>query len=116
MSAVKSPAGATAYNLGPTGMIPVGEGRDFQVGDSSITVFRARNGEVFATQATCPHRGGPLADGIIGGGKVICPLHSYKFELATGSPVGHDCEALKTYPISINESGDLLLTLNVGNE
>ncbi|GAC1390916.1 MAG: nitrite reductase small subunit NirD [Ktedonobacteraceae bacterium] len=101
------------YNLGPVSRLPLGEGRLFQVGHIAITVFRTRGGEVFATQPSCPHRGGPLADGLIGAGKVICPLHAYKFDLATGQPVGHTCEALKIYPISLSETGDILLSLDV---
>ncbi len=98
------------HNLGSVEMIPYGEGRAFQVGALSIAVFRTRSGELFATQSTCPHKGGPLADGIVGGGKVICPLHANKFELATGKPVGNDCPALKTYPVRLNESNEILLT------
>jgi len=97
------------HHLGPLEQIPVGEGRTFQVGDLTVSVFRTRTGDVFATQAACPHKGGPLADGILGGGKVICPLHAYKFELATGRPVGNDCPALQTYPVWVTEAGELLL-------
>jgi nitrite reductase (NADH) small subunit len=49
---------------------------------------------------------------LIGAGKVICPLHAYKFDLATGQPIGHMCEALKTYPVSLSETGDILLSLD----
>jgi nitrite reductase (NADH) small subunit len=98
------------YNLGPLANIPLGEGRMAQVGASVIAVFRTRAGEVYATQAWCPHRGGPLADGIVGAGKVICPLHSFKFDLATGQPIGGDCDALRTYPVTVNAAGDVLLT------
>ena len=100
---------AGVCNLGPVSMIPMGEGRSFRVDDVTITVFRTRTGEVFATQALCPHKSGPLADGILGGGKIICPLHAYKFDLATGQPVGNDCEALTKYPISISADDELLL-------
>ncbi|MBV9707955.1 MAG: Rieske 2Fe-2S domain-containing protein, partial [Chloroflexi bacterium] len=63
-----------------------------------------------ATQSACTHKGGPLADGLIGAGKLICPLHAYKFELATGQPLGHTCAALTTYPVSLSETGDILLS------
>jgi nitrite reductase (NADH) small subunit len=89
--------------------IPLGEGRLFRVGEVPIAVFRGRAGEVFATQADCPHRGGPLADGIMGGGKLICPLHGFKFDLATGQPEGGACAALATYRVSVSEDGDILL-------
>ena len=66
-------------NLGAIERIPPGEGREFLIGDEEITIFRLRSGKVHAVQAKCPHRNGPLADGFVGDGKVICPYHSYKF-------------------------------------
>lgn len=103
--------GTRYYNLGPLSRIPLGEGRTFQIGNVAVAVFHTRSGNVYATQATCPHKAGPLADGIVGSGKVICPLHTYKFDLATGEPVGHNCGSLKTHPVSLDESGDILLSL-----
>lgn len=102
---------APGVNLGPADLIPLGEGRSFQVGDALIAVFRARGGQLFATQALCPHKRGPLADGIVGGGKVVCPLHAYRFDLATGRPVQNDCKALQTYPVHISEDGDIVVSL-----
>jgi nitrite reductase (NADH) small subunit len=100
-----------AHNLGPVEQIPIGEGRTFQVGGLAVAVFRTRTGELFAAQAACPHKGGRLADGIMGAGKVICPLHAYKFDLANGQPVGNDCPALRTYPVRLNASGEIVLNL-----
>ncbi len=100
------------YNLGPIERIPLGEGRSFRVEDTAVAIFRTRKNEVFATQATCPHKGGPLADGIVGDGKVVCPLHAYKFQLATGDALGHTCGALTTYAVSLDEDGNILLYLD----
>lgn len=110
MSIMMTP-GKVLYNLGSLHRLPPGEGRTFQVGETSIAVFRTRKDEVYATQATCPHKMGPLADGITGDGTVICPLHTYKFALATGESIGNTCTALKTYPISLSETGEMLLWL-----
>ena len=101
----------TVYNLGSRERIPPGEGRVFRVRDTDVAIFRTRAGQVFATQATCPHRGGPLADGLVGAGKVICPLHSYVFELATGQSVESSCEHLRTYAVSLNDAGEIMLVL-----
>lgn len=101
----------TRYNLGALANVPPGEGRTFEVAGQQIAIFRTRHNQLYATQATCPHKGGPLADGIVGAGKVICPLHSYKFALATGEPVGNPCNALTTYPVTLNEEEQILLTL-----
>lgn len=100
-----------AVDLGPLASIPIGEGRTFILDGHLVAVFRTRNGEVFATQAECPHRGGPLADGILGAGQVICPLHARTFDLATGEARGHDCDALRTYPVAVAGTGHLLLTV-----
>ena len=99
------------YNLGPIEQVPVGEGRTFQLGRMEVAVFRGRDGKVLATQALCPHRQGLLADGLTGNNRVVCPLHSYKFSLLTGQPIGNDCEALQTYEVSLNEAGEILLVL-----
>ncbi len=108
-----APSEKSLYNLGPITRLPPGEGRAFRVGNLTVAVFRTRGEELFATQSVCPHKGGPLVDGIVGDGKVICPLHANKFDLATGSPVGNACEALKTYVVSLSETGDILLHLDV---
>ncbi len=99
------------YDLGPVDQIPIGEGRLLRIGHIPVAVFRARDGSVFSTQALCPHMGGPLADGIIGGGELQCPLHGYKFELDTGKPVGNDCKALKTYRVEVSEQQHILIAL-----
>jgi len=105
------PKDKVIYNLGPLQRIPVGEGRSFRVEATMIAIFRTRRNEVFATQANCPHKGGPLADGILGDGKIVCPLHTYKFQLATGEALGHTCGSLTTYPVSVDENGNVLLYL-----
>jgi nitrite reductase (NADH) small subunit len=98
-------------SLGPVDRIPIGEGREFEVEGELIAVFRARDGGIFGTQARCPHRDGHLADGVIGGGLVVCPLHTFRFEMATGRPAGNNCPALKTYRVKINEDGEVVLSL-----
>jgi nitrite reductase (NADH) small subunit len=94
--------------------IPPGEGRTFQVGPRRIAVFHARGGQVFATQAECPHRGGPLADGLLGDNVLICPLHGWKFDLRTGerlSSAGLEACQLETYPARIDPAGWIVVRL-----
>lgn len=86
-------------DLGAIDSVPLGEGRAYTVNGLHIAVFRQRDGKLFATDGACPHRNGPLADGIVGGGKVICPFHAWKFDLATGHCVSGDTAKLRTYPI-----------------
>jgi nitrite reductase (NADH) small subunit len=101
---------AKEVKLGPVDFIPPGEGCTFVAGGEKIAVFRTRNGAIFAVQAECPHRGGPLADGLVGGTVVICPLHSWKFDLSTGEALFGDC-GIKTYPVRVDESGEIILTI-----
>jgi nitrite reductase (NADH) small subunit len=95
--------------LGPIDAIPPGEGRNFQLGEERIAVFHSRTGQVFAVQAECPHKGGPLADGLMGGHTLVCPLHSWKFDLETGQPLMGEC-SIKTYPVRLNETGAIVLS------
>ncbi|MFL6416693.1 MAG: Rieske (2Fe-2S) protein [Bryobacteraceae bacterium] len=98
--------------LGPLAAIPVGEARTFALGNERIAVFHTRSGELFATQADCPHRNGPLADGLLGNNTVICPLHAWKFDLRTGDLQGGDCK-LKTYPVRTDAEGLVVLTVSI---
>jgi nitrite reductase (NADH) small subunit len=99
-------------NLGPVGAIPPGEGRNYDLAGERIAVFHTRSGEVFAVQAACPHKNGPLADGLVGNGTVICPLHAWKFDLKTGEPTFGNCQ-LKTYTVALDEARNVVLTWSV---
>ena len=66
--------------------VPPGEGRALTVGDRRIALFRAETGW-YALDHVCPHAGGPLADGILGDCRVICPLHERAYDLTTGAAV-----------------------------
>ncbi len=103
---------AQQWNLGCVAEIPLGEGKAFDLGTVRVAVFRSRNGELYATQASCPHKHGPLADGLVDDQKVVCPLHGYAFELKTGTAVGHACGALRTWPVQLSPSGDILLEVS----
>jgi nitrite reductase (NADH) small subunit len=96
--------------LGPLAAIPEGEGRTFRVGDQRVAVFHSRDGNVFATQAECPHKGGPLADGLVGGSTLICPLHEWSFDLRSGMALNGTC-GLRTYPVTEGPDGVLLLEM-----
>ena len=99
----------TEMVLGPIDGIPIGEGRTFAVGRERVAVFRTRSGELFAVQAECPHKRGPLADGLLGGTMLICPLHSWKFDLRSGEALMGDC-GLRTYAVRVDEAGQILLS------
>lgn len=96
--------------LGVVDQIPKGEGRAFAAGEQTIAVFRTRAGEVFATQAFCPHRHGPLADGLVGDATVICPLHERAFDLRTGLGIGAE-ECVRLFPMRLSERGMMFVSV-----
>jgi nitrite reductase (NADH) small subunit len=98
------------HQLGPVAQIPEGEGRTFEVGAQRVAVFRTRSGAVYATQATCPHRSGPLADGLLGADTLVCPLHDWSFDLRTGAAKQGSC-GVTVYPITQSADGTMVLTL-----
>jgi nitrite reductase (NADH) small subunit len=55
-----------------------------------IAIFRTGDGKLFALKDACPHKGGPLSQGIVHGHAVACPLHNWSIDLATGHPLGAD--------------------------
>jgi nitrite reductase (NADH) small subunit len=98
-----------ASQLGPVEQIPLGEGRAFIIDGEQVAVFRTRDRELRATDAVCPHAGGPLADGQIDRYRVLCPLHGHTFALADGSCTTGDY-AIRTYPVW-EEDGQIMLKL-----
>jgi nitrite reductase (NADH) small subunit len=102
---------SAALSIGPIDQIPPGEGRNFVVAEQEIAVFRTHADEIFATQAYCPHRNGPLADGLVGGSRVVCPLHERTFDLRNGQEIGGDCSSLKTFKVALTEAKDMMIFL-----
>lgn len=70
--------------VGSTTEIPAGQAKAFVVGDREIAVFNVA-GEFFAIENSCPHQGGPLAEGWIEGKIVTCPWHAWCFDVSTGA-------------------------------
>ncbi len=64
--------------------LPVREGRSVVIGDREIALFNLGD-RILAVENRCPHRGGPLCDGIVTGSAVVCPLHAWKVNLESGS-------------------------------
>jgi nitrite reductase (NADH) small subunit len=73
-----------------------------------IAVFRTAEAEVFAATNSCPHKGGPLSEGIVHGHSVTCPLHNWVFDLNTGEAQGADEGQITTYSVRL-EDGRILL-------
>ena len=78
--------------------------------EGRIAVFRNAVDQVFAVRDKCPHKAGPLSQGIVHGNTVTCPLHSWKIQLENGEVVAPDVGCVKPYPVKV-EGGDVLLQL-----
>jgi len=81
--------------------IPIGLGRAFRIGEDSIAIFRTRSGRVFAVANSCPHKGGPLADGMLAGEQIVCPMHSFRFDPNNGECDQPGICAIATYPVEV---------------
>jgi nitrite reductase (NADH) small subunit len=66
-----------------------------------IAVFRTSSDEVFALKDECPHRKGPLSQGIVHDTTVTCPLHNWKIDLASGKAKGPDEGCTRSYPVRV---------------
>ena len=75
-----------------------------------ICLFRNADDEVFALHDRCPHKGGPLSQGIVHGRSVTCPLHGWRIELASGEAVAPDSGCVRSHPVRV-ENGEVLLAL-----
>lgn len=93
------------HPLGPIDDIPVGAARAYAVEGRQVAVFRLRDGSLRALDAMCPHRGGPLADGLADDRVVICPLHGFTYDLVTGCEVANSGAAATAYPVDADDDG-----------
>ena len=94
--------------------VPLHEGRVVRVAGRPLAVFRSESGFHVLDNA-CPHRGGPLADGLVTETTVACPLHDRRFELASGRPVDHDCGHVAAYPVEVR-GADVLIAVHRPHE
>jgi nitrite reductase (NADH) small subunit len=69
----------------------------------NIAVFRNADDEVFALEDKCPHKGGPLSQGIVHGKRVACPLHNWNIELTDGCAVAPDHGCAKAFPVQVKD-------------
>jgi len=89
--------------------IPVLGSRIIQAPAGQIAIFRNSEDEVFAVLDECPHKGGPLSQGIVHGKSVTCPLHSWNIDLSTGCAAAPDEGCAKSFAVKV-ESGAVWLS------
>lgn len=88
--------------------IPPRGARLVKTAHGCVAIFRTGADEVFALDNACPHKNGPLAEGIVHGNSVTCPLHNWVISLETGLVQGPDEGRVATYPARV-EAGRILL-------
>jgi nitrite reductase (NADH) small subunit len=93
-------------------LIPPREGRSIQIGDREIAIFNLEDpstrlgaGGFLAVDNKCPHKGGPLCDGIVTGRSVVCPLHAWKINLESGAVErpGSAGACVQAYPVRVDD-------------
>lgn len=80
----------TWIDAGPADAVPPRGARVVRAGGFDIAVFRTGDDRWFALRDSCPHRGGPLSQGIVHGHCVTCPMHDWVIDLASGEATGPD--------------------------
>ena len=88
------------------GELPIGRVKAVSVGERKLAVCHTTGG-FFAVDNTCPHRGGPLAEGDLIGNELVCPWHLWGFELTTGACPGNPEISVATYEVKVE--GDRIL-------
>ena len=94
--------------------VPSGEGIVVEVEGKKIALFQ-NDGEFYATDNTCVHRGGPLGEGLLEGTTVVCPWHGWEFDVSSGACLTNPKAKIKVYPTRV-EGDDLLVDLGGGSE
>lgn len=88
--------------IGSINDIPRQGARCVKNGEMTIAVFRTSDDRVFALEDRCPHKNGPLSQGIVHDGCVTCPLHNWVISLETGQAQGADSGQTKSFPVKID--------------
>lgn len=91
----------TWIDLGAAGDVPRLGAKRFRLGKETIAVFRTSTDEYFAVIDRCPHKGGPLSEGIVSGRTVACPLHGWVIALDNGRAVAPDEGCVATLPLRL---------------
>ena len=105
MNALAPPPDILWTDIGAVTDIPRRGARRVPTPNGDIAVFRTGDGEVYALYDRCPHKDGPLSQGIVHGRTVTCPLHAWTIDLATGAPTGADAGkgCTLTAPLEVRE-------------
>ena len=101
---------ATWTDIGALDQIPRRGARVVRTPLGCIAIFRTQDDRAFALEDRCPHKGGPLSQGIVHGASVTCPLHNWAISLETGQAQGADEGGALSFPMRV-EGGRMLIDL-----
>jgi nitrite reductase (NADH) small subunit len=95
----------TWTDVGAVTDVPLRGARRVPTRGGDVAIFRTGDGQLFALMDRCPHKGGPLSQGIVHGHAVACPLHNWSISLATGHPLGADAGkgCAPTVPLQVRD-------------
>ena len=96
-------------DVGAVTDVPLRGARRVPTRAGDVAIFRTGDGRVFALKDACPHKGGPLSQGIVHGDAVACPLHNWRISLSTGEALGEDKGCVPTIPVKI-DAGRVLIS------
>ncbi len=88
--------------------VPLGGSRLVRLGNVEVGLFRTTHGALLAVANRCPHKGGPLSEGIVTGHHVVCPLHGWKVDLVTGAAEAPDRGCVTRFAVDVR-GGDVFL-------
>lgn len=97
----------TWHEVGCVTDIPRRGARCVSTPGGRIAIFRTADDKMFAMDDRCPHKGGPLSQGIVHGAAVTCPLHNWVISLESGRALGADEGSVRTIPVKVE--GDRVL-------
>jgi nitrite reductase (NADH) small subunit len=92
--------------------IPRQGSRTVNTTSGEIALFRSVDDQVFALNNRCPHKGGPLAQGIVHGTRVTCPLHSWVIDLQTGEAIAPDVGCAHQHAVKV-DNGSVFLKIRI---
>ncbi|NWH07116.1 MAG: nitrite reductase small subunit NirD [Alphaproteobacteria bacterium] len=98
-------------DIGRVDDVPLRGARLVQTAMGPLAIFRAEDGALYAVDDRCPHKLGPLSQGIVHGHHVTCPLHNLVIDLRSGEALGPEGGCVKTYPIEAR-AGRILLDVS----
>ena len=87
--------------------LPAGTAKTVEIGGTAIALYNV-GGRVHATTNTCPHRGGPLGEGVLGGEVITCPWHAFEYEVTSGRCLTNPSLQITCFPVKL-EGQDILV-------